>query len=50
MDVTVRKQAEEERDRFFTMSLDMLAIADHNGYFKRLNPALKKRWDIPTPN
>lgn len=39
IEITDRKQAEEERDRFFTLSLDLLCIADFEGKFKRVNPA-----------
>ena len=44
LDITERRQAEEalrekteELDRFFSLALDLLCIADTDGYFRRLN-------------
>lgn len=34
-----RREAQEDLDRFFTLSRDLFVIAGFNGYSKRLNPA-----------
>jgi PAS domain S-box-containing protein len=38
-DVTVQRQDQEERNRFFDLSLDLLAVANFEGYFLRVNRA-----------
>ncbi|WP_309734695.1 ATP-binding protein [Chamaesiphon sp. OTE_75_metabat_556] len=48
-DITAQKQvylariaAEQERDRFFNLSIDLLAVANFDIHFTRLNPAWEK--------
>jgi len=41
-DITERKRAEEERDRLFTRSIDMLGVGNFKGYFTQINPAWER--------
>src|SRR5437867_2472913 len=47
-EIAEHQQAEEERDQFFTLSIDMLCIAGFDGYFKHLNPAWEQTLGFTT--
>ncbi|MGL2967131.1 PAS domain S-box protein [Flavobacterium sp. XGLA_31] len=40
-DITEKKNAEDERNLFFTLSIDMIGIAAMDGYFKSISPAVE---------
>ena len=42
LDITDRKRAEDERERFFAVGADLLVVAGADGYFKRVSPACER--------
>ncbi len=42
-----RKKAEQERNRYFQMSPDMIGFLDPSGYFKKINPAFRRILGYP---
>ncbi|MEN9579691.1 MAG: hypothetical protein RJA70_2700 [Pseudomonadota bacterium] len=38
-DITERREAAHQRDKIFTLSVDLLCMANFDGYFVRVNPA-----------
>ncbi len=41
-DLTEKKQLEDDRNQFFSLSLDMICIANFEGCFEQLNPAWER--------
>lgn len=41
-DLAERRQSEEERERFFALSLDLLAIVDQEGHLRQVSPAWER--------
>jgi len=41
-EIAERERAEADREQFFELSMDLLAIAGTDGYFKQLNPAWER--------
>ncbi len=46
-DVTEQRRAHADRDRFFSLSLDLLAVMTPEGLFKRANPAFGETLGCP---
>ncbi|MDJ0578030.1 MAG: PAS domain S-box protein [Xenococcaceae cyanobacterium MO_234.B1] len=42
VNITKRKQLEQELECFFSLSVDLFCLAGTDGYFKRVNPAFEK--------
>lgn len=47
-DITARKEAEDQLNLFFSLSVDMLCISSADGYFKRVSPAFTRAlgWSV----